>query len=90
MSTPYSWAWGGVGMTEAAEGRLSGGGRRWRTWGRGREQTATVGAEAVGSGGGRGGSDEGSNCGRRWPMAGVKVGAAVEAEAGSGSLERMG
>jgi hypothetical protein len=58
MSTPYSWAWGGVGMTEAAGGRLSRGGRRWRTWGRGRQrreqmQTATVGARGGGQRGQR-------------------------------------
>jgi hypothetical protein len=52
MATPYSWARGGVGMTEAVGGRLSGGGRwrRTRGWGRQRrEQTqmVTVGAEAV-------------------------------------------
>jgi hypothetical protein len=84
MATPYSWARGGVGMTEAVGGRLSGGGRwrRTRGWGRQRrEQTqmVTVGAEAVGGGGGW-----------RWLMAGVEVGAAVEAEVGGGSLERMG
>jgi hypothetical protein len=61
--------------------------------------TTATGADADGDGGGRGsgrwrwtahGSGEGSKCGRRWPMAGVEVGAAVEAEVGGGSLERMG